>query len=223
MLLNYRKNNFFINTSITIVCWTIVMLLLFPSCVEKKKSLAAAIQNRDSLPIMNTTGVTTLISDSGVTRYRITTKEWLIFDRKKPAYWSFEKGLYLEKFDSTYHIDASIKADTAYYFSDKKLWELRGHVLIKNLKGDKFSTSQLFWDQSTEKVYSNKFIRIQQKDKVITGHSFESNQQMTIYTIKKTVGAIPIEDKKVEAPAPSTTSASAPIPTTPVNGVVTKK
>lgn len=221
MLLNYRKNYFVINTSITIVCWTIVMLLLFPSCSDKKHPLAAAIQNRDSLPIMKTLGVSTLISDSGVTRYRITTKEWLIYDRKKPAYWSFEKGLYLEKFDSTYHIDASIKADTAYYFSDKKLWELRGHVLIKNLKGDKFSTSQLFWDQSTEKVYSNKFIRIEQKDKVITGQSFESNQQMTIYTIKKTVGAIPIVDKKVTpAVAPTTT---APIPVTPPTPVVTKK
>lgn len=219
MLLDYRKNYFVINTSITIVCWTIVMLLLFPSCSDKKHPLAAAIQNRDSLPIMKTLGVSTLISDSGVTRYRITTKEWLIYDRKKPAYWSFEKGLYLEKFDSTYHIDASIKADTAYYFSDKKLWELRGHVLIKNLKGDKFSTSQLFWDQSTEKVYSNKFIRIEQKDKVITGQSFESNQQMTIYTIKKTVGAIPIVDKKITPPV----SATAPTPVPPPSTMVTKK
>lgn len=220
MLSSYKRNIFFINTNITIVCWTIVMFLLFPSCIDKKRPLAAAIQNRDSLPMMKTLGVSTLISDSGITRYRITTKEWLIYDRKKPPYWCFEKGLYLEKFDSTYHVDASIKADTAYYFTEKKLWELRGHVLIKSLKGDRFSTSQLFWDQTTEKVYSNKFIRIEQKDKVITGHSFESNQQMTIYTIKKTVGAIPIVDKKIAppvaaAPAPTTGAAPLPMPVTP--------
>ncbi len=201
MLSNYRKNYFIINTSITIVCWMIVMFLLFPSCTEKKRPLAAAIQHRDSLPVMKTLGVTTLISDSGITRYRITTKEWLIYDRKNPPYWSFEKGLYLEKFDSTYHIDASIKADTAYFYSQKKLWELRGHVLIKNIRGDKFSTEQLFWDQNTQKVYSNKFIRIVKSDKIITGrHGFESNQQMTIYTIYQTEGAIPIIDKKVAPP-----------------------
>lgn len=212
MLSTYRKNRFFIHTNITIVCWAIVMFLLCPSCIEKKRPLAAAIQNRDSLPIMKTTGVSTLISDSGVTRYRITTKEWVIFDRKRPPYWAFEKGLYLEKFDSTYHVDASIKADTAYYFSDRKLWELKGHVVIKSLKGDKFTTSQLYWDQTSERVYSNKFIRIQQKDKVITGHSFESNQQMTVYTIKKTVGEIPIVDKKI---APPVAANNAAIPVQP--------
>jgi len=200
MLTSYRKNFFFINTSITIACWAIVMLLLCPSCSENKRPLAPAILHRDSLPIMKTLNVSTLISDSGITRYRITTKEWIIYDRKNPPYWSFEKGLLLEKFDTTYHVEASIKSDTAYYYSNKKLWELRGHVLIKNVKGDKFNTEQLFWDQNLQKVYSNKFIRIQKTDRIITGHGFESNQQMTIYTIHKTAGSIPIVDKKIAPP-----------------------
>jgi len=200
MLTSYRKNFFFINTSITIACWAIVMLPLCPSCSENKRPLAPAILHRDSLPIMKTLNVSTLISDSGITRYRITTKEWIIYDRKNPPYWSFEKGLLLEKFDTTYHVEASFKSDTAYYYSNKKLWELRGHVLIKNVKGDKFNTEQLFWDQNLQKVYSNKFIRIQKTDRIITGHGFESNQQMTIYTIHKTAGSIPIVDKKIAPP-----------------------
>ena len=77
--------------------------------------MADAITERDSLPVMDTRGVTTLISDSGVTRYRVNTEEWLIFDKKKPSYWAFEKGIYLEQFDSLFHVDASIKADTANY------------------------------------------------------------------------------------------------------------
>lgn len=58
--------------------------------------MGAAITERDSLPVMDTKGVTTLISDSGITRYRVNTAEWLIYDRKKPPYWAFEKGIYLE-------------------------------------------------------------------------------------------------------------------------------
>ena len=61
--------------------------------------MADAITERDSLPVMDTRGVTTLISDSGVTRYRVNTEEWLIFDKKKPSYWAFEKGIYLEQFE----------------------------------------------------------------------------------------------------------------------------
>ena len=41
--------------------------------------MGAAITERDSLPVMDTKGVMTLISDSGVTRYRINTEEWLVF------------------------------------------------------------------------------------------------------------------------------------------------
>lgn len=56
--------------SITIAFGAIVMLLSFSSCGGKKNTLGDAITERDSLPVMNTLGVTTLISDSGVTRYR---------------------------------------------------------------------------------------------------------------------------------------------------------
>lgn len=70
------------NASITIVLGAMVMLLLFSSCSGKKKELGDAITERDSMAVMDTRGVTTLVSDSGVTRYRINTEEWLVFDRK---------------------------------------------------------------------------------------------------------------------------------------------
>jgi len=156
--------------------------------------MADAVINRDSLPSMTSLGVTTLISDSGITRYKIVTEEWMIFDKKNPPYWAFEKGVYLEKFDTLLHIDASIKADTAYYFEKKKLWELKGNVKILSQKGDKFETEQLYWDEKKKKVYSDKFIRIEQEDKTITGYGFESNQELTDYVIKNTTGSFIVED-----------------------------
>ena len=96
------------------------MFVLFPSCSGKGKTLADAVSENDTLPSMNSLGVTTLISDSGITRYKIVTEEWIINDKKNPPYWAFEKGVYLEKFDTLFHIDASIKADTAYYTKKRK-------------------------------------------------------------------------------------------------------
>lgn len=182
------------NIGITVVFCTTVMLLLFSSCSGNGKKLADAIANRDSLPSMTSLGVTTLISDSGITRYKIVTEEWMVFDKKNPPYWAFEKGVYLEKFDTLLHIDASIKADTAYYYEKKKLWELIGNVQILSQKGDKFETEQLFWDEKKKTVYSDKFIKIEQEDKTITGYGFESNQELTDYVIKNTTGSFIIED-----------------------------
>ena len=185
--------------SITIVFGAIVMLILFSSCGGKKKALAEAIAERDSLPVMDTKGITTLISDSGVTRYRVNTEEWLIYDRKQPSYWAFEKGIYLEQFDSLLNVEASIEAETAYFFDKEKLWKLIGHVDIKNLKGERFNTELLYWNQAAQKVYSDKFIRIEQPDKIITGHGFDSNQQMTVYVIHNIEGIFYVDEDAEKA------------------------
>ena len=45
-----------------------------------------------------------------------------------------------------------------------------------------------------EKVYSDKYIQIEQEDKVLRGYGFESNQDLTEYEIKNTTGIFTIED-----------------------------
>lgn len=189
--------------SITIVLGTTVMLLLFLSCEGKKKTLGEAITERDSLPVMKTVGVTTLISDSGVIRYRVNTKEWLIYDRKKPSYWAFEKGVYLEQFDSVFHVEASIKSDTAYYYDKERLWKLIGHVDIQNRKGERFNTELLYWNQASQKVYTDKFIRIQQPDRIIHSYGFDSNEQLTVYTFRNVDGIFYVDENATAAPPDS--------------------
>lgn len=176
------------------------LLLSLSACSGKKKTLGEAITERDSLPVMDTRGVMTLISDSGLIRYRINTEEWKVFDRKNPPHWSFEKGVYLEKFDTLFQVEASIEADTAYFFTKEELWKLMGNVHIQNLKGEKFDTDLLYWDQKRERVYSNQFIRIEQPDRIITGRGFESNQEMTVYTIHKPEGIFYVDEEATAAP-----------------------
>lgn len=179
---------------ITATVGVAVMLLFLSACGGKGKKLAEAIDENDSLPDMRTTGVTSLVSDSGMIRYKILTEEWLIYSKRNPPYWAFEKGVYLEKFDTLFHVDASIKADTAYYYEKKKLWELRGNVHIQSQRGDRFDTELMFWDQDKEKIYSDRFIRIEQPERILTGYGFESNQEMTEYQIFNNTGIFTVED-----------------------------
>lgn len=201
--MSYRQSIFNIRNyiSITVAAWATVMFLFFPSCGGKEKKLAEAIDENDSLPDMHSTGIISYVSDSGMIRYKIITDEWLVFSKKNPPYWAFEKGLYLEKFDTLFRVDASIKADTAYYHEKKETWELRGNVHIQNQLGDKFDTELLFWDQAKERIYSDKFIKIEQEDKILTGYGFESNQEMTEYEIFTPTGIFTVEDT---TPADST-------------------
>lgn len=190
------------NMSITIPLGVMVMLILLCACSGRKKEMGAAITERDSLPVMDTKGVSMLISDSGITRYRVNTAEWLVFDRKNPPHWAFEKGIYLENFDSLFHVEASIQADTAYFYNKKELWKLMGNVHIQNLKGEKFDTQLLYWDQRKKRVYSDRRVRIEQPDQVIYAIGFESNEQLTKYRFFKTEGIFYVDE---ESAVPSDT------------------
>lgn len=172
----------------------IVMLFLFSAC-GKKQPMTGAITNRDSVPMMTTRDVSTYISDSGVVRYKIVAKEWNVFDRLDPSRWTFDQGIYLESYDEKMAVEATIKADTAYYFDKEELWELRGDVHIENAQDEQFDTQLLFWNQRTRKVYSDKYIRIRQQKRVVTGVGFVSNQDFTDYTIMQTQGIFPIKEE----------------------------
>lgn len=185
---------------ITTIPVIVVMLLLFSaSCSKENKEVVDVEFDPNQTYTMKTTEVASLISDSGITRYSVKAKEWLMFDKAVEPYWYFPEGLYIEKFDTTFHTEASVQADTAYYYNKKGLWKLIGNVAIENLEGEHFQTSLLYWDEKQGKVYSDKYIRIEQVDKVITGVGFESNQDMTKYKIFNSTGIFPVK----EAPADS--------------------
>lgn len=194
--------------SITTTASVVVMLLLFSvtlfSCNQEVKEVVEVSSDPEKSYTMKATQVNTLISDSGITRYRVKAKEWLVFGNAKEPHSYFPEGIYVEKFDTTFHTEASIKADTAYYFDKKGLWRLIGNVEVESLQGERFNTSELFWDQKAEKVYSDKYIRIQQKEQIITGVGFESNQNMTRYRIFNSQGEFPVEEEVTPfAPADS--------------------
>ncbi len=180
-----------------------VMSFFLYSCGKEQQAKKDLFSSADTIPDLITTNVNTLISDSGVLRYKMLSPEWIVFMRGENPRWVFEKGIYMEKFDSLFRVDASIKADTAYYYQLKKLWELKGNVHIKNLEGVRFDTQQLFWDQAQEKFYSYKRVNIAKKDTVISGDRFESNQQMTDYILYNSQGNMLIKDKPAKDTIPT--------------------
>ena len=149
--------------------------MIVSSCNEKDSTVKPD-KNASESPTMFTRDVETFISDSGVTRYRITAPIWYMYDEAKVPRWTFPKGLFLEQFDNLYRQSAKVDCDSATYFSKKRLWRLDGNVVMVNVARDSFLTKQLFWDQNKKRIYSDKaFIRIVNKDRIIEGYGFSSN------------------------------------------------
>lgn len=165
-------------------------------------------------PTMLTRNVETLISDSGVTRFRIVTPIWYVYDEADEPYWRFPDGLKLDKYDLFFRKEATVEADSATYFKNKQIWRLDGHVNITNVMNEKFLTNQLFWDQRQHKLYSDSFIHIERPDKVLEGYGFDSNEQLTRYSIRNVSGIFPANSfqpgaggNRQSAPAPAAVQA----------------
>ena len=145
----------------------------------------------NTTPTMMTLNVKTLISDSGVVRYQLTSPIWYVYDESEDPYWYFPKGIEMLKFDNFFRTDATVTADSAKYFKKQQIWRLDGNVTIQNVLNERFLTEQLFWDQRRHKLYSDSFIHIERSDRVLEGYGFDSNEQLTVYEINKVSGIFP--------------------------------
>lgn len=159
------------------------------SCEEQKEHTAPAIRDRDSVSMMTSYGVNTLISDSGVIKYRIVTERWEVNTVRNPSRWIFDKGLFFEQFDEKFHVQAYIQCDTAYYYDQKRLWELRGRVSILTKEGLRFTSQQLFWDESEHELYSYVPSRLVTPDRTLEGSYFRSDERMTKYYVSNSRGS----------------------------------
>ncbi len=168
--------------------------LLVVACNEPQEHTAPAVNPEDSVSMMTSYGVNTLISDSGVIKYRIVTERWDVNTTKQPSRWEFMKGIFFEQFDEQFHVQGYIQADTAWYFDQQKLWKLRGRVSIRNVNGLIYKSEELYWDGQRHEFYSNVFSRVITPERSIQGAYFRSDEQMNHYFISNSKGSFVTSD-----------------------------
>lgn len=180
----------------------------FVGCGQDTPPEAAAVKNREQVPVMVSRGVSKMISDSGITRYKIITEEWAVYDQTTPPRQDFKKGILILRYDDKMNIDMHITADTAYWY-DQKLWELRGRVhLINEANMTTFRSEQLYWDMTTHEFYSNVWMEVITPDREIEGSRFRANEQMTKYEVYDDKGRMPMPKQDSKPAENATTAAS---------------
>ena len=189
----------------------LLAILVLSACHSRPKKVGQMdiLTPREQLPVLATDSVTTLISDSGITRYRIESPRWLFFDKTDTPYQEFPKGIYLEQFDEQFHVEGYIQADTAWYYDQQKLWELRGRVLIRNVNGLVFRSEEFFWDGIRHEFYSYKFSRVVTPERTLEGTYFRSDEHMTHYEVTNSVGSFQSTDMEGDQDQSASKSSSA--------------
>lgn len=193
----------------------VLAMAVLGSCSGDRESYVANVGDGETTPTMLTTEVRTFVSDSGYTRYFITSPVWAMYDEAADPHWKFPDTLMMQQYDRDMRVTSTMRCDSATYFTQKRLWRLDGHVRMVNSDGDSFATQQVFWDQAKREVFSDSFIHIVRSDRIIEGYGFTSNEPMTQYSVNLPTGIFPVNRSNMK-PAEQEEADSAAI--SPVDG-----
>lgn len=108
----------------------------------------------------------------------------------------FPKGIYLEFYNEFGKMSSTLRANHAFFFKKDNLWRGRGKVEVKNIeKNEQLNTEELFWKQTEEQIYTDKFVTIRQQGDVIYGKGLEAKQDMSEYEILNPEGEFEVQEE----------------------------
>ena len=160
--------------------------LLF-SCSKTPKT---TIYDHETLMTESSENRTITMMENGKRSYIFTTPLIEGYSLATNPYQEFRRGINMTTFsnDSLALINATVQANYAIYYERQRLWEAKGNVVIKKFnRGEKDTlitdtteiyTQQLFWNATTEKIYSNVDTKVLQKDGWHFGVGFDADEEL---------------------------------------------
>jgi LPS export ABC transporter protein LptC len=175
----------------------IAAIALLTGCENDLKDLQKISANEVSKPIERYTNVDVIYSDSARVKAHMTAPLMIIYKVKKP-YTEMPKGVNVKFYDNNLKESSTIVADYAIRRDSQKTIELRKNVVGTNIKGDRFTSDELIWDESTKQIHSNKLVHVRMADGSITdGTSFTSDENLDHWIMTQGTGIIHVNDKDI--------------------------
>ena len=138
--------------SITTAFSVVVVFFLLFSCNTSVTEQIDLELSSGEVPRLHTSDVTTVISDSGITRYRIYTPIWNVYDDISKPYWEFPVGVHFERFDEDLTVDANVHCEYA-KFLEKKNLGVEGNVRATNIKVNCLRQSNFFGTRGLKNLF----------------------------------------------------------------------
>lgn len=147
-------------------------------------------QNAENMMTEYSENLSIVMSENGLKSYHFETPLMEGYTLARDPYREFRKGIKITMFeeDSTSSDAATLTANYAIFYENRKLWEAKGDVVVIQTNGRRLYTQQLFWNQSTHRIYSNVDSRIVDGDEMTDCEGFESDEEMTQWKYRKLKG-----------------------------------
>ncbi len=152
------------------------------------------LTNSDDLPLQTIYNSTIIYTDSGIVQLKI--KAGLInrFPSEEDPYDEFSEGIMVFSYNREGVLESEITANRATNFPNRDFMVAKDSVILKDNEGKTLNTELLNWDNSTGKIYTDKFVKITTPTEILFGDGLEAEQDFSRYEITNIKGRIKIDE-----------------------------
>lgn len=119
------------------------------------------------------------------------------YDNLSFRYKVFPKGLQVEFYDEEGNKN-TVKADYGMVYTQTKIIDLRGNVVITSNDGKQLETGQLYWDQNNNWIFTEEKFTYTNPEEgtVMDGEGMDFNKDFTFLNAHKTFGIMTIKEEQ---------------------------
>lgn len=175
--------------------WLIILgtIFLFISACTSDEIKQTVMNERINLPLETGKNIYITYTDSGYTKAKVFAPLLERFASEVKQETLMRKGITVYFYSNEGKVESYLKSKYAVRYEREKTMIARNDVVFVSNKGDTLTTEELIWDEKSNNIHTDKFVRIITKDGVSMGDGFESNLDFTKWRILNYRGEVIIE------------------------------
>ncbi len=138
------------------------------------------------------TDVTIIYSKNGKINGRLFAHEFAQNHSANPSYVDMNNGLKVEFYNDSGEVENVLTADSSRYYESMGNILVWDSVQIVSRKGERLNTSELIWNESIQKFFTEKPVKITTATEVLYGNGMEANRDFTWYHITHPSGTVQV-------------------------------
>ena len=164
----------------------LLLLLVLLACTNDPKLVKDFVRNKEQA-IEQITGAELLHTENGKIKVRIVANKIERFQASQPGL-IFSEDMEVYFYNDSSDVQSILMANHASIDEDKKIMVAQNNVVLTGSGNKKLETEELIWNESKDKIYTDKEVKITTGKEVIYGEGFTSNSNFSQYSITKIHG-----------------------------------
>lgn len=162
-------------------------IFIFSSCINDEDEVKKLFSKR--LGVDEAHNVEAYMSSTGVMKARLRAPLMLRY-QDTLAKVEFPQSMHVDFFNDSINIESQLDARFGEYYETKNKVFLKDSVKVFNNTGDTLYCQELWWDQTSQKFYTDKPVRIHRPDMIMIGVGLSAPQDFKTFEIYKISNSI---------------------------------